>query len=61
MSDGNFEQLPGFVKIDKYEGVGGIISGSFEGECTFADSRCGNCIKKGTIKGSFKVYRVQDL
>lgn len=48
----------GHVKIDNYGDVNGIVSGSFEGNCTFVDASCGNCMEEGTMKGKFEARRV---
>ena len=51
---------PGHVKITEYGEVGSTISGSFEGNFTFTDSRCQpHCVKYGSIKGVFTVPRFQ--
>jgi hypothetical protein len=58
VSTGSFVHHEGHITIDKYEGVGGMISGSFEGKCTFMESK-DERITYGTMKGSFKVIRMQ--
>ena len=57
LEDGNTLHA-GHVKIDSYGQVGGIISGSFEGDVTFIDTECG-CVNKGTMKGIFRAQRLQ--
>ena len=54
----------GHVRIDSYGEVGGVISGSFEGGCTYIDASdldesCVNCLETGTMKGRFEAKRVQ--
>lgn len=49
----------GSVKIDSYGEPGGVIEGSFEGDCMIRDVDCSTCpISEGTLKGEFKVTRV---
>ena len=48
----------GHVKIDNYGDVNGIVSGSFEGNCTFIEASCNNCLSEGTMKGKFEARRV---
>lgn len=48
----------GFVKIDKYGSVGGLITGSFEGNVTIIDGEC-QCMTDGTMKGTFQAERIQ--
>ena len=51
---------PGHVKITGYGEVGSSITGTFEGNFTFTDSRCQPpCVKYGSIKGMFTVLRFQ--
>jgi hypothetical protein len=51
----------GHIKIDNYGNVGGIVSGSFEGNCTFIDAGCAatSCLTYGTMKGKFEAKRIQ--
>ena len=48
----------GYVKIDKYGQVGGVVSGTFEGDVTFIDTECA-CLDAGTMKGTFRAQRIQ--
>ncbi|HEU5146405.1 MAG TPA: hypothetical protein VFT90_06815 [Chryseosolibacter sp.] len=48
----------GYVKVDRYDEVGGLITGSFEGSLTFLDTQCGACKTVGTIKGKFIARRL---
>jgi hypothetical protein len=57
IEDNEYHEHTGHIKIDSYGNAGGIISGSFEGECSFLDSEC-NCYTRGTMKGSFKARRL---
>jgi hypothetical protein len=49
----------GSVTVDRYEGVGGVVSGSFQGNYTFIDEACGACFSEGTISGKFTARRVR--
>jgi hypothetical protein len=48
----------GHVKLDSFGEVGGIVSGSFQGDCTFVDSKS-TTTTTGTMKGTFRVRRTQ--
>lgn len=50
----------GRIKVDAYGPVGEIVSGRFDGEFTFIDSRC-ECITHGTIEGTFVAKRAPDV
>jgi hypothetical protein len=55
--DEDGEVHTGTVKIDNYGAVGGVITGSFEGDATFIDTSC-NCMDSGTMKGTFSAVRL---
>jgi hypothetical protein len=48
----------GYIQVDRYDSVGGLIAGSFEGSLTFLDSQCNACKSVGTIKGKFVARRL---
>jgi hypothetical protein len=48
----------GYIQVDRYDDVGGLITGSFEGSLTFLDSQCSGCKNIGTIKGKFIARRL---
>lgn len=58
LTNNTFTVHPGHVTIDSYGDIGDIISGSFEGKCTFMHSESGHS-GYGTMKGTFKARRTQ--
>ena len=47
----------GYIQVDRYDEVGGLITGSFGGGLTFINAQCGGCKTVGTIQGKFMAQR----